>query len=303
MKKIIVTTTINPPSEALKKFNKMRGWKLIIVGDKKTPHELFKDFDYFSPEEQEKKYPELSKAIGWNCIQRRNLGFIEAYNRGADIIATVDDDNIPLDNWGKEILLNKPTEVDYYKTDEVCFDPMSVTEYKHCWHRGFPIQGILRRSAFNKTKQTVTPTAQANFWNGKPDVDAICRFIYYTDFAFDEDTFPFASDTISPFNSQNTFISRETIKDYFMFPFVGRMDDIWGSYYYLACGHNVVYGEPTVYQHRNYHDNTQDFAAEMVGYIFTTQMLNMIRECPLAIKTFLPTNAWEAFQIYKRLFK
>ena len=39
MKKIIVTTTINPPTEALIKYSKKEDWDLIVIGDLKTPHE------------------------------------------------------------------------------------------------------------------------------------------------------------------------------------------------------------------------------------------------------------------------
>ena len=48
---------------------------------------------------------ELSDSIGWKSIRRRNMGFIKAYEMGADIMATVDDDNIPNDDWGKEIFV------------------------------------------------------------------------------------------------------------------------------------------------------------------------------------------------------
>ena len=37
----IVTTTIFKPSTAVKKFSKIKDWKLIVVGDKKTPHHLY----------------------------------------------------------------------------------------------------------------------------------------------------------------------------------------------------------------------------------------------------------------------
>ena len=42
MSKFIVTTTIQPPTEATKKFSQMDGWKLVVVGDKKTPHDEYK---------------------------------------------------------------------------------------------------------------------------------------------------------------------------------------------------------------------------------------------------------------------
>jgi hypothetical protein len=41
----------------------------------------------------------------------------------------------------------------------------------------------------------------------------------------------------SPFDSQNTFFTGAMIKDYFLYPHVGRMDDIWASYYVQAKGY------------------------------------------------------------------
>lgn len=57
MKNYIVTTTIFNPSIALKKFSKIRNWKLIVVGDLKTPHHLYKDMRniiYLSTSDQKK---------------------------------------------------------------------------------------------------------------------------------------------------------------------------------------------------------------------------------------------------------
>ena len=42
MNKIIVTTTINHPTEATKKFASMTDWHLVIAGDLKTPHDEYK---------------------------------------------------------------------------------------------------------------------------------------------------------------------------------------------------------------------------------------------------------------------
>ena len=38
----IVTTTINPPTEALIKYSKFKNWKLVVVGDLKTPEKKYK---------------------------------------------------------------------------------------------------------------------------------------------------------------------------------------------------------------------------------------------------------------------
>ena len=127
-KKLIVTTTINNPTLALKKYSNMEDWDFLVVGDKKTPHEEYKNYNYLHPEDQEKMDKNLSDMIGWNCIQRRNFGFVYALKNGYDYIATIDDDNIPLDNWGE---MFTPQEVDVYSTDFGFFDPLSVTSYDH----------------------------------------------------------------------------------------------------------------------------------------------------------------------------
>ena len=114
MKKFIVTTSIYKPSEATIKFSKMKGWTLIVVGDKKTPHNMYNSLNciYLSPEDQENLNKSLSDAIGWNKIMRRNMGFLYAFKEGADIVATVDDDNIPYDNWGEDLYVGKEIEID-----------------------------------------------------------------------------------------------------------------------------------------------------------------------------------------------
>src|SRR5579884_2686770 len=111
MKQIIVTTTINDPTEAIERFDASAEWKLVVIGDKRTPTDYrLKRGIYVSPEEQEKYDKPLSDAIGWNCIQRRNFGLLWAYDMGADLIALVDDDNIPNQGWGKSLLLGKKLE-------------------------------------------------------------------------------------------------------------------------------------------------------------------------------------------------
>lgn len=303
-KKVIVTTTIYSPSKALQKYFAMKDWTVIVIGDLKTPHKEYKNIKniiYLGPEEQDKKYPKLSEAIGWNKIMRRNIGFIEAYNMGAEIIASIDDDNIPYDFWGKEIMIDKEVEVTYYETDEICFDPMAVTNYPHLWHRGFPLQLLLGRK-YSKSKKKVFVDIQSDFWDGNPDIDAMCRFIYDPICLFKKEYFPFTSNTFSPFNSQNTFLPRRLLKDYFVFPYVGRMDDIWASYYVQSKGYNIVYGRPTVCQERNIQDTTINMRDEYDGYLNNEKLLKAIKNNPENIKQFMKEENWIAFQEYKKLF-
>jgi hypothetical protein len=310
--KFIVTTTIYKPSIAINKFAQLNDWTLIIVGDKKTPHDDYYDLQkthknviYLDTVYQHNNYNLLSTLIGWNCIQRRNIGYIEAYKRGADIIASIDDDNIPYDNWGKEILLNQNIVCDYYyNTDDKIniWDPISTTKYNYLWHRGFPLELIKTKNNIKSKKMSIVPSVQADLWNGDPDVDAIERLQYDLNCNFDDEQFPFFGKGISPFNSQNTFFTRNSIKDYYLFPYVGRMDDIWGSFYLQSKGHNVIYNKPTVFQDRNVHNYMNDFMKEYDGYIHNKDLIESLFINPENIKKFIPELSWNSFQEYKKYF-
>lgn len=304
MKRFIVTTTINPPTEAVKLFDEMPGWHLIVIGDQKTPNNYkLKNGTYVSPAEQELFAKTLSAAIGWNCIQRRNLGFAMAHHLGAELVATVDDDNIPLEGWGQDLLVGKDIEMDEYLVDDIAFDPISVTNYPHLWHRGFPFQLLNDRKSNQKIRSTIKPMIQADFWNGDPDIDAVCRMEHRPTCAFGPEPFPFCSNQFSPFNSQNTFIHADVLAEYFMFPFIGRMDDIWASYYVQALGHRVAYSQASVTQDRNIHDLTEDMKKEFLGYEKNLALIKALRLDPQSIFSFLPERSQKAFEEYRKLFQ
>jgi hypothetical protein len=285
MKKIIVTTTINEPTEATIKFAEISqrdNWTFIIVGDTKTPHEKYYELEkkytnvkYFSPEEQEIKYKEISDIIGWKTIQRRNIGFIEAYNMGADVLATVDDDNIPYDNWGFSYI-GKEIEIDLYEPELNVFDPLSVTKDNYIWHRGYPIEYLQKRHRVEykgKIKRKVL--IQADLWDGDPDIDAMARLTFKPIVKYSDINSPYCSNKIAPFNSQNTFLSREVIPYYAVLPFVGRMDDIWGGYivqHYFPD--SVIYAPASVYQDRNVQDLITNLEKEIIGYRNTLSLIN-----------------------------
>jgi hypothetical protein len=309
-KKYIATTTINPPTEALLKYASISGWHLIVAGDLKTPHNLFNNhpnITYLSPEYQEKKYPILSKLIGWNAIERRNFAILEAYKMGADVIALIDDDNIPYDNWGNNIVVNTPIETTVYDIDDIAFDPIgALNEHKELWHRGFPLERIPYRNYDNKKTLTITPKIQAIFWDGEPDVDAVCRMIYNPFCKFDPSQFPISSNKMSPFNSQNTIISRDIIQDYFLFPHIGRMNDIWASYYVQAKHHSVVYTKPEVLSNRSLgttgrYSIVEDMKKEYIGMENNINLINDLSINPDLIQNYLPNNSWEAFLEWKKL--
>jgi hypothetical protein len=119
---------------------------------------------------------------------------------------------------------------------------------------------------------------------------------------FDATNFPISSNKISPFNSQNTFLKSELLKDYFLFPHIGRMDDIWASYYVGGKGAKVMYGKPSVYQKRNVHDFVKDMKQEYIGYENNLKVVQDVAKDPESILNYLPHKSKEAFKLYRRHF-
>lgn len=318
----IITTTINSPTKALYKFLDKKNWNIIVVGDLKTPHfkyielsEKYKNLIYLHPDYQEIKYNELSKYIGWNTIQRRNIGFIDAYNRGANIMATVDDDNIPYDNWGNDLLINKEVEVSVFKSKCNVFDILSATENKHLWHRGFPVELLSERESKIIKTDKIKCLIQIDLWDGDPDIDAICRISNSNPKVKFDNIQPFTSPDIMPFNSQNTFISRELIPLYCVFPKIGRMDDIWGAYYlqskFKQKSPYIVINKSSVYQDRiehsfngKIHTSVDDLEREIIGYRNNMNIINdLLSNKSNSTQNSLISQMDEFMNIYSKYFQ
>lgn len=300
--KTIVTTTINSPTKAIKKFASLEEYHLIVVGDLKTPHDDFKKLNctYLHPSEQEARFPVLSDMLGWNTIERRNIGFLHALEAGSEICATVDDDNVPIGSWGSDLLVGTSQTMTSYQAPLV-FDPFAVTNHSELWHRGYPIQLLRERGSLTVDSEFVKVDVEAQFWNGDPDIDAVCRMEHAPECEFDPNSFPFTSKSLAPFNSQNTFLTRDALKNYFMFPFVGRMDDIWGAYFLEAQGFRVAYSKASVVQERNVHNLTRDFELEIPGYLKSFELCRALVEAPESAPKILPQESWMAYQEYLRL--
>ena len=309
----IITTTINSPTTATKKFAQLaqdNNWHFVIVGDTKTPHAEYRELEkryskvkYLDPEEQVILYPQLSELISWKTIQRRNIGFVYAYNHlQAEIIATVDDDNIPYDNWGQNIIVNKTLQVDVYEnylTDY--FDPFSVTNQNLLWHRGYPVEHLSIKNAINHTGvKQINVKVQADFWNGDPDIDAICRLTKQPLVKFDNFE-TFTTFQPAPFNSQNTFLSRDVFPHYSVWPGIGRMDDIWASYYLRKhFNENIVYCKPSVYQERNPQDLVTNLENECIGYRYTKRFIDSKYDIDA---NFIPGKVREFIRLYEKEFR
>ncbi len=299
MKKVIVATSIYEPTLATKKFCEKSDWDFILIADKKTPvggyeelEKCYSNFRFISCDEQEKKWPVLSSLIGWNSIDRRNLGFCEALQElNAEVIATVDDDNIPYENWGQDLIVGKEAEVDVYENELLAFDPLSVLGVEY-WHRGYPLELVSQRKDYNyRGKEKRFIHVQADLWDGDPDVDAIAREIYRPNVKFPPFD-PFVCNSYVPFNSQNTFLHKSVFPIYMCFPHIDRMDDIWGAYILqMEMNINVAFCSASVFQERNPHTFHADFAGEQIGYTNKMKIFEDWKSC-------LPDRTRVAYERY-----
>ena len=316
MKKFIATTSIaaEPGKTAYDWFvNEHTDWTLIISGDEQTDDVKFRKFVehknavYLSLEDQNKMCPWLSSGLGLHTDTRRMFSVLYAYNTGADIIALVDDDNFPLQSWGKDLLVGVDCVVTLAEqTSGIVLDPLHVMQPNSLvWHRGFPVDCLEDRDKYNlHTNVRMTPLVQANMWEGEPDTDAMCRLLTDTDRFLRRKIYPtFTTNAFAPWNTQNTVIDRKIVKDFFLFPSLGRMSDIWIAYHIEAQYLHtpiVVYGPPTVVQNRNAHNILIDFKREVRGYTETTTLLLNYLNDPSALQRFVPLEEWNLFQRWQK---
>jgi hypothetical protein len=299
MKSVIVTTTINVPC-LLKDYKAICDCDFVVVGDKKTPIEarsFCEDLGvlYLGVAEQEEyldRFPELKEYLPYNCIQRRNVGILYAYEKGYEKIITIDDDNFVTGDYSHKL---GEREIEVVSSDtgwfNVCSELRDVKE-RPFYHRGFPLE---KRFAgkINKTKEAKNIVVNAGLWLGDPDIDAMTRLYYLNDpidsISFSGNDIALDKDTWSPFNSQNTALHRSVIPAYFLDPYIGRYDDIWASYVVKKIadhlGDSIAFGSPIVRQNRNQHNYWKDLDAERSMEI-NLEFINNLRDIKPVGKTY-----------------
>lgn len=324
MKTALITTTINVPT--VLELYRQHGPDVafFVTGDQKSPHEAIcelaatrinGDFLYMSPDFQTDW--KCSELIGWNCIQRRNIALLEAVKWGAEIIVSIDDDNIPMtaqpsikyDNYFNDFYNAFHVNFNYIK-----FNGIKVSGFNGWFdigqlldpvapHRGFPIQvdaKMWRADHITGAKVGVA----AGICLGDPDISAVTRIangpMVHRVSELLQSGIVVDPATKTVFNSQNTAFIRELAPAMFMMPGVGRYDDIYAS---LICGRvmrerglHVHFGKPFVWQQRNPHNLVRDLRQEIDG------MENVEKFAQLLDKFTCSPNS-TSFQIAKTFWK
>lgn len=282
MKHFIIITTINDKTEGIRKFERMPDYKLIIVGDKKTPeYEDNENLAYLSVDLQDREFRNLARALPYNHYTRKNIGYLYALKHGADVIYDTDDDNLPYDYWGFD-----PFEC----SNMLGSDRQYVNIYKyftdhHIWPRGLPLDEVLAK---NKLDKDITEPARIGVWQGladnDPDVDAIYRLTNGVPINFEmKPPIALPLGIYAPFNSQNTLWRRELAALMYLPAYVSfRLTDILRGYIAQVIMHHhgfhLGFTGASVYQERNDHDLIKDFKDEIDCYVNIKPIVNLLED-------------------------
>ena len=283
MSAIAVLTTINFPTETVKKLSEVMS--IIVVPDEKTP----KDWEYKNAECLDRclcNGLELPR----NHYSRKNIGYLEAIKNKASVIYDVDDDSTPNVNFQfrqqhcNAFEIHKPGWCNIYTfftNDKV-------------WPRGLPLQEVNHRKAYMLPDATVVNSPiQQGLVDDDPDVDAIWRLTNNTQIKFKIRRSVYLSPGVwCPFNSQSTHWFPEAYPLMYLpvnAPF--RMCDIWRSFVAQRClwekGMGVTFHSPAeVYQDRNPHNLMHDFQDEMLGYLYNDKIVQKLTDLKLGSDIF-----------------
>ncbi|MDR3633401.1 MAG: hypothetical protein P4L84_06155 [Isosphaeraceae bacterium] len=316
----LVTTTIHVPhclDDYLANAER-HGWidqtSVVVVGDRKTPAAIGEylgtlgrrfpaKITYLDVDAQRglmRRWPALDLALRYDCIQRRNVGYLQAASDGADVIISVDDDNFVAegDFIGHHLTVGHDVQLPVVEHSSgwwnVCRQLVSAPP-RRFYHRGYPksqqdwtTDGVLIEP------RTVRPVVNAGLWLKNPDVDASTNMeepinVVSMEPVSGSSSWSLGPGTWCPFNSQNTAFDVKTLPamylvvmlDTFRGYRIGRLDDIWMSYFVRAIadqlGDSVVYGAPLVVQDRNPHNFLHDLTQELGGYVLTETLIGQLR--------------------------
>lgn len=317
MKTTIVTTTINVPNflqgyvQNIKKFGH-ENVSFIVVGDRKSALATAEfcdgipDCEYLDTVSQIsymsrwQETADLLSHLPYDSVERRNIGILKAYEDGADVIVTLDDDNFATDYdaIGQHQLVGTSPKLPTFRSDIGWFNVCSLLAEEEgnieFYHRGYSPRNRWMRFCSVEEQQTNNVVVNAGLWTDNPDVDAIDRLhrkITVTGFSWGEDeTIALAPGTWSPFNCQNTALRRDAIPAYFMSPNIGRHADIFASYVVARLaehfGDVITFGAPLSAHHRSPHDLWHDLELEREGMQLTDRFCDILRDINLHAKTY-----------------
>lgn len=286
---------------------------IIVIIDRKTPPTVYERCLYHAKrgrrvlcptlDEQERflaRFGSLAARIPYDSDNRRNIGFLMALERGADVMITIDDDNYVLDDSdfiaehtvaGTRVTLPEISSSDGWIN--LC-DMLESNVATDIFPRGFPY--FARRTTRELTRNVAEAEVAINvgLWLSDPDVDAMTRLTLAPNISrFRGENVLLATNTWTPINTQNTAVVRDAIAAYYYVRMgfslgglrIDRYGDILSGYLLQKVvktrGAGIRVGTPIADHRRTPHNLFKDLYHELAGMVLLEDILPWLQDLPL----------------------
>ncbi|XP_055898617.1 uncharacterized protein LOC106077066 [Biomphalaria glabrata] len=299
--KWIVVTSIHPPTDDVKYLAQLPGWRVVVVGDVKSPANWsFLNCDFLSIEKQQLLNFKITGSLPYKSYARKDIGYLYAILNGAKYIYETDDDNRPSGNL--EGFIYTPETPGLMYAGKKLFNPYQHFGQSTLWPRGYPLSkiGAANSRSYWLSNSWTSPTIQQGTVNGDPDVDAIFRLTRKSitsplNVTFDSHAPPVLvpQGVFSPFNSQNTLFHERAFWA-LLIPTgtTFRMCDIWRGYWaqrlMWEIGDRLAFFPPNAHQNRSAHSYMEDAEDEKDMYFQTDTLIDFLTywTCPSSMTFF-----------------
>jgi len=297
---------------------------MIVIPDIKSPESLYKKCQELKEfginivcptiEEQNsflKDLGKISEIIPYNSDNRRNIGFLMALEAGCDILLSVDDDNLPLEQGEffryHQKMIGQEHDLPVVSNDSKWFNICESLEKKPdqtIYARGYPYNRRWKDTDNKVENKKIKVMLNAGLWLNDPDVDSITRI------SRDIKTINITSDqmalgigTFSPINSQNTALHVDLLPAYYFVVMgekvenlvIDRYGDIWSGFFIKkvmdSLGFYASFGNPVANHLRNKHNFFKDLKQELACIIYTDLIAELLENIELEGK-----NVFDCYQ-------
>lgn len=330
-----VTTTINIPKFIEGYLNNARKYghsteelEFIVIGDLKSPSNTDEyckklqeehgfNVEYLGPKDQlewldDRNLTELKQLLPFNSLQRRNIGFLRAYERGGDVIVSLDDDNYVgekdvVKKFGSIGETQKVYEVSSSNNWFNCCSMLNFREEdeENIYPRGFPYSKRDKEVEYRFEEKKRYIAIRGGLWLEVPDVDVITHLErgkikgVSLKNRYKNKPVSLSEGNYCPVNTQNTGFEASMLPLIYAIPMgdtvkgmtVSRFDDIWLGFFAEkildSMDEVVAYGEPLSHHKRNFHNTKGELEYEAIGIRLNEIWIDLLKEIKITGETYL----------------
>jgi hypothetical protein len=282
----IIITSINPITEAVKKFSKIDGWHTVIIADTKSVRYDYENITFLDINDQEKLNFSSFETTPFKNYARKNLGYLYAIKNNANLIYDTDDDTFPYEDWSVQDFNCENTI-----QSSNFINPFEFFTEEKCWARGTPLSQINQKNQYSIN----FINSKIGVWQGiiddDSDFDAIYRLTSNKHIKFDKDKkIAIDKNCYSVFNTQSTLWNKElNCLLYIPISVDFRFSDILRGYIAQKImwefNYKLGFHSPNTYQIRNQHDYFTDFLGEISMYQNVPKVIEILNSVIIDGKT------------------